>query len=363
MVNSLKYKKNANDVMERLRLLYDRKAPDQIFASFELPSVAISDFAKQYPNDYDAYPEPEVRIEFWDKLLSESTLLEDDSIPSAYLSEMDQGLYGALIGGEIQFMCHHETGWISSMVRPLFNDLTEFKPVFVSTDHLWLRHYLKQLSIFKEKSWGKFGISHFILVNGLNFIFELIGATKTYLALFEHPDLVRQAIDFGFEINLGVQKRFFDLVPEFNGGTFSNMVQWIPGRIVSESIDPFHMTSVNYFEKWGREPVERMFKEFDGGVLHIHANGRHLLEAACSLKGLKAIKMSNDVGLTPSFELIHEFRKKAGDLPLVIDAPYDHFIEELDKHQPTGGVFYQVIGAPDVDTVNRIMEKVRVYRL
>jgi hypothetical protein len=48
----------------------------------------------------------------------------------------------------------------------------------------------------------------------------------------------------------------------------------MPGRIVSESLGPFHMTSVAYFEKWGREPAERILGTFDGGVIHIHGNGR-----------------------------------------------------------------------------------------
>ena len=66
----------------------------------------------------------------------------------------------------------------------------------------------------------------------------------------------------------------------------SNFAQWVPGRIVSESIDPYHMTSVDYFEQWGREPAERILRHFDGGVIHIHGNGRHLLEAAATLQGL-----------------------------------------------------------------------------
>ena len=43
------------------------------------------------------------------------------------------------------------------------------------------------------------------------------------------------------------------------------------------------MTSVAYFEQWGREPAERILGAFDGGVIHIHGNGRHLLEAAATL--------------------------------------------------------------------------------
>ena len=75
------------------------------------------------------------------------------------------------------------------------------------------------------------------------------------------------------------------MVPLLEGGTFSNFGQWIPGRIVSESLDPYHMTSVAYFEKWGREPAERILGAFDGGVIHIHGNGRHLFQATSTHHG------------------------------------------------------------------------------
>ena len=361
-METLVYKKNVGAVLERLKLLYERKAADRILASFQIPSPALEDFRRSYPPDYDRYPDPTERIEFWDRLLAERSGLEDDSVPSVYLTEMDQGLYGGLIGGEVRFMCHHETGWISSMVKPILAELSEFKSVAVDESHPWFQRFLNQLAVFVEKSRGRFGVSHFILIDGLNFVFELVGATNTYLGLIDSPELVRRAIDFAFELNLKVQQAFFAHNPLFNGGTFSNMAQWLPGKIVSESIDPFHMTSVDYFETWGREPAERILGRFDGGVIHIHGNGRHLLEAARSIRGLKAIKMADDLRITPAFDLIGDFKLKVGDVPLIVEAGFGPFVERLERGDLPGGVFYQVQGGPDAAAANRIMEKVRSYR-
>jgi hypothetical protein len=36
----------------------------------------------------------------------------------------------------------------------------------------------------------------------------------------------------------------------------------VPGKIINESVDPFHMTSVDYFEQWGREPAQRFIDRF-----------------------------------------------------------------------------------------------------
>lgn len=363
IVNTLAYKPNADDVLARLRLLYERRAQDRIFAAMEIPSAALAAFGKQYGEGFCDYPDPAARIEFWDRLLGERAAVDDDSIPSVYLSEFDQGLYGGLLGGEVQFMAHPESGWISSMVAPLLKDWSEFDALQFDPSHPWFRRYVMQMKTFAKAAAGKFGISHFILIDGLNFVFELIGATETYLSLDEHPEMVRRAIDLAFDLNVEVQSTFFDTVAALHGGTCSNMVQWIPGRIVSESVDPYHMTSIDYFERWGREPVQRIFDRFDGGVLHLHGNGRHLLEAVCSLKGLKAIFLGDDRGYPPAIDVLDELRTRAGDVPLVVQVDFASFAEKLDRQALLGGVFYQVQGAPHADAANRCMEKVRPYRV
>ena len=362
-MNIIDYKVNVDEVIERLRSLYERQARDSIFAVFEVPSVTLADFRKKNPEGFCNYPNPHERIGFWNDLLKERMTMEDDSVPSAYLSEFDQGLYGGLLGGNVQFMSHHDNGWISSMISPLLHDWTEFESLRFDASHPWFHRYIRQLNIFVEASIGKFGISHFILIDGLNFVFELLGATATYMSLLDSPKMVQKAIDFGFDLNLTVQNTFFDNVPGLKGGTYSNMAQWIPGRIISESIDPFHMTSVDDFEKWGREPVERILDNFDGGVLHIHGNGRHLLEVACTIRGLKAIYMGDDKGFPPAFELLDELRPRAGDMPLVVQADFAAFWKKLNEHRLHGGVLYQVKDAPDIDTVNRCMKQVRAYRV
>jgi len=367
-VTDLAYKPNAGDAIDRLRLLHSRGAMDRILAALSIPSAALDEFGRKYAHGFCEYPDPGERIAFWDKFLRERAALEDDSIPSAYLSEMDQGLYGGLLGGTVQFMAHPENGWISSMVAPLLEDWPQFDALRFDRSQPWFDRYLRQLETFVRGAAGKFGISHFILIDGLNFVFELLGATRTYLSLFERPEMVRRAIDFAFELNAAVHETFFERAGLLRGGTASNMVQWVPGRIVSESVDPFHMTSVEYFETWGREPVERVFARFDGGVLHIHGNGRHLLEAVSTLKGLKAIFLGDDKGFPPAFEVLPQLRAGhhpqdgLGDVPLVVQVDFDAFADALKRHGLSGGVFYKVSGAHDAGAANRLMDEVRRYR-
>ena len=100
---------------------------------------------------------------------------------------------------------------------------------------------------------------------------------------------------------------------------------------------------------------------FDGGVIHIHGNGRHLLEAAVTLRGLKAILLLDDRGFATAFDLRHELKARVGNMPVSLFAPYEAFLEGLRRHTLPGGVLYQVQGVPDVSAANRCMDLVRVY--
>jgi hypothetical protein len=132
---------------------------------------------------------------------------------------------------------------------------------------------------------------------------------------------------------------------------------------VSESIDPFHMTSVDYFERWGREPAERILATFDGGVIHIHGNGRHLLEAAATIRGLKALLLLDDRGFPRAFDIIRDLKARVGDVPVAVFADYEPFCERLRRHDLPGGVLYRVQHVPHVDAANRCQEDVRAYRV
>jgi hypothetical protein len=350
--------------IERLRALYERQAGDRILAVMQLPpGRALREFAEAHEAGYCRYPDPEERIAFWDALFAERRDIEDDSIPAAYLSEMDQGLYGGLLGGQVRLLCDHGTGWISSMVPPLLCEWADFDRLTISFDNLWGRRYRNQLKIFRQGAVGKFTVSHFILIDSLNFVYELFGAGRTYEELIDNPEQVHRAIDFAYELNSQVQDYFFGQIPLFAGGTCSTFAHWLPGRVVSESLDPFHMTSVDYFEEWGREPAERIMARYDGGIIHLHGNGRHLLEAASTLKGLKAIFLGDDIGYPPSFEVLPELRRRAGDVPLSVNMSHADFTAALDAHSLPGGVLYQISGMTDVETANRMMKKVRVYRV
>ena len=358
----LSYCTGGYGTLERLRSLYADRSQEIILATMSVPTQAQEQFKRTHAAGFCEYPDPVERARYWDAYLCERAAVCDDSVPTAYLSEMDQGLYGGLVGGKARFLCDPDSGWISSMVEPILSDWSQVPGLSYSADSEWFRRYVRQTEVFREAARGKFAVGHFILINGLNFIFELFGATATYEALLDRPDDVRRAIEFALGLNFKVQDTFFETIPLLEGGTCSGFAQWLPGRVVSESVDPFHMTSPDYFEQWGRDVLERTFAHFDGGVVHLHGNGRHLLDAVASVRGLKALNVADDRGFPKAFDVLGELKQHTGDLPLLVGVGYEQFARALDEHRLIGGVLYGVGDVPDADTANRCMDKVRAYR-
>jgi hypothetical protein len=114
-MDGLAYKPALAQTLDRLRSLYSRLAGDRILARMLIPSPTLERFQAEHEEGYCDYPPPEERIAFWDSLLGESAAVEDDSVPAAYLSELDQGLYGGLVGGEVRFLCDPKMGRIFSI--------------------------------------------------------------------------------------------------------------------------------------------------------------------------------------------------------------------------------------------------------
>ncbi|MGI5899166.1 MAG: hypothetical protein ACOX8S_04490 [Christensenellales bacterium] len=359
----MQYKSNFPQVKRRLASLYSKEGTDRIFARFDIGQQVITDYAAEYAEKCKekGYPDIAARAAFWDRYLRQYADLIDDGVPAAYMSELDQGLYAAVTGSKIAFSFDEKTGWISSMSYPLDKQPEEIHPVF-DNEGVWYRRYMDQMRVFREASRGKFGVSHFILIDGLNFLFELRGATNTYYDVLENPDFAKRIANFAFSLNVKIQNDYFREIGLYEGGTVSNMAGWVPGRIVSESVDPFHLASPAFFEQWGRENVQMMFDRFDGGVLHLHSNGHHLLESVRSLRGLKAIMLLEESTAPPPWQKVGELNEKAQGVPLVVSIPFDSFIQGMDKRSLPGGVLYHVIGAKSAKQANEAMRQALEYR-
>jgi len=63
----LLYCHNLAQTNERLCSLYQREAPDRIFAVMKTPSRVLKQYADKYSSGFCEYPDPEERAYFWVK--------------------------------------------------------------------------------------------------------------------------------------------------------------------------------------------------------------------------------------------------------------------------------------------------------
>ena len=359
-----KIKKNADEAFERLGELFSGGGTDRIYAGMgtrgyhqvkkcENPDAyGENRFLELDDGDYAALLERHAA--------GEKDEIDDDSFPYYYPNEFDEAIYGALVGAKAVFSVDEHR--VSSMVFPFVKDLDEVRHFVMDEGHPWFKAYKKRLEMGAKNLKGKIGINDVIDITGLNYLVEILGATEAYLALFDVPEKAKYAMDFSTAQNIWLREMFFDVVGLQDGGSFV-FGHWFPGKVVNESVDAFHLASAETFERWGRGPLEKMFSHFDGGALHLHGNGRHLLESVSEVKGLKFITMGDDRPFPPAHEVVEELAARSKNVPIEVFIPYEAFAKRLAEKTLPGNVFYTVWSVPDSDTGNRLMGKVKSYRI
>ncbi|MCE5260282.1 MAG: hypothetical protein LLG44_14670 [Chloroflexi bacterium] len=174
----LTYRPSAQAVTERLRPLFERCAQDRIFAVISVthPSPTLEAFRAAHRAGECTYPDPEERAAFWASLLAERPPVEDDSLPGCYLTEIDQGVYGGVLGGEVRWLCNPDTGWISSMVPRLLEDPVQIGALRFDPAHPFFQRYLRQLEVFARGARGRYGVCTLVVCSVIHFLYELVGA-------------------------------------------------------------------------------------------------------------------------------------------------------------------------------------------
>lgn len=129
------------------------------------------------------------------------------------------------------------------------------------------------------------------------------------------------------------------------------------------SADAYHLANPDFYYCWGEPHLHKLLNHFGGGLLHLHSNGRHLLEHVRKLKHLICIYLIDEPWSPRAYDLLTDLKKKAGDVPLVIGCGFDEFERDLTAGRLPGNVLYYLVkGAPSVAAANRLMKKVRAYR-
>lgn len=365
-------KKNLGETVSRLSDFYGGKAEDRIFAKIGIRG-RDSSFNRRVKSRLqlatrEGLPDIKTLFSVWEEYLSPLYNLEDDDVPTIYLSQYDQGLYGAILGAEITVnrklpspQSPYTAGWFSSMTRPL----EHFEPDEWEwdEDNSWIRRFEDDLMYVADRGRDRFGISVIITIDALNFIVQILGSTKGLVCMYRHPRIAKRLMEFALHLNVKLvelQRRIIDV--SYKGGVFERWGGWVPNESVPMSVDCYNFCRPWIYAERGRSYHQRLIDHFGGGVFHVHGNGRHLLPEMAKLRGIKAIFCWDDGSPNRAFETLAEMKRKVEGIPLVVGCTKREFLQGLKDESLEGGVMYH-LEAESLSEGNLIMDRVKRYRI
>lgn len=347
----MEYKPDIGSVVERHRLLWNRKLPNGILAKIDV-------YNQDFPNYADDLlrhcPDIEKMFADWDAYLNFYKDVKDDAFPVARAS-FGSYAFGAFLGAKITFT--ESGGW----AEPLPDDWTMLEDLRFEEDNCWIRKQKELVAYFVKHGKGKFAIAPTETIDALNFAENLRGP-QVYMDIYDYPEKIKQLMEFGLEFNIKLIELQRSIIGTYKGGVFDLFYTWLPGRAVWLSVDAYAQCLPHVFVDMGYSYIQRLIDHFGNGWLHIHSNGISLLPELVKLKGLMGIGVYDDPGQLRGFERLREIRSITKDIPLQINCSSEELEKGIRDGTLPGGIMYWVKGVDSVEYANELMDRVRSYR-
>lgn len=350
-VPGVAYGEHLERVFERRAAFCGGEMGDQVLACFSVQGLSPGSHLRHVP-DYRRMCD--VQVEH----LEARTALLDDSVP-VLQTHFGMGIFGALFGSEVVWRPEDETSWSAAP----FDDWPEdyaarlrFDP-----DHPLVTLVRQGIRYCCERSRGRFGVGLLETIDALNLVNELRGATRGFMDLYLHPEIVAEVMELGVQWNIDWLEMQMAETGPFGGGWVS-LVDWFPWPTVWLSVDAYGCCRTDTYVTMGRPYMQCLIDHFGHGWQHLHSDGVRLLPEIIKLRNLVGVQIGEDVGYPRPYEIVRELKHMAGGLPLQVGCRWDEFRRDLTAGALAGGVEYHVSGAPSIGAANGLAELARAYR-
>ena len=375
------WKSNKKKAMSRLTAFWNRRLKDRILADFSggVPNQTWLRYVRKRgfddnPMTAAAYErpclcesDPATVLEVCDARMSVFQNLSDDSIPHALPTHhYSSGIVGGLLGGQVKFVGTDIQTW--SVSEPMLRDYKQVVELQFDDQNPWaasIRHILRKTAAHAD---GRYGLHLHGTMDALNLAVELRGATQAYIDIYEHPQGLRELMDFGSRLNVWWKQMEQDITLPHNLSVFHDdaFARLSYGAKPYISVDAYTECAPEVYRDMGREYHRRLINEFQGGFVHTHGCGIYrLLPELAKLTGVLMMQVGND-GMRPDepepidrlaaiqAEITH-------DIPLTTSCSFDRFMDGLSRRNLPGNVLYRVDGCPSITEANRLMPRVVDY--
>jgi hypothetical protein len=395
-VAGLAWKRNCEEVLDRRRRFFGRRMLDGILATLpvdlegcrrppegslklrESPGQPVDMGAESEWRAFEArWPQYEDNTErpfpSNEEILERVSVgeeargrVEDDHLPVFYsILDAGESMVGAMFGAPTRFV-HRRRGPTFSKAEPLLPDYRELPGLGFSLEGPWVRRFLAVQEFVRDRAAGRFGQYPCIVIDALNFAIEFREATPAYLDIYEHPEELRRLMELGLDFNTRFQEAQMARCGGAAGGSFAMIAEWVPfPKAVAMGVDAYLICSVENYADFGFDYQRRLIERFGHGLMHFHSSRIDLAAEVAKLPGLELLQFGGDPrDPAPTVEHLPEMRRAVGDIPLQVFVELGTFVERLGRRELPGNVWYIVDGPGlSVDAANRLMDRVRAYRV
>jgi hypothetical protein len=233
------------------------------------------------------------------------------------------------------------------------------KKIRFDADNPWVRKYLEFVDKLTRLSAGRFPIGQPIMRGASDIVGALLGQTEMVYAIYEEPEIVREAyfkVLDGFKRVIRMQ---FEATPRFLGGYSMGLYDvWCPEKCIWFQEDLCALLSPQIYTDFLLAPDASVCDGYEYTAMHLHPASFFIVDALLQIDRLKAIQINKDVGGPSVAEMIPVFRKVLEQKNLIVfgdldEAEIDCLLAEL----PRTGLFLNIF-APSVERAAQLMDYV-----
>lgn len=208
-----------------------------------------------------------------------------DAYPAfgAYLGPGSLALY---LGCEPMFA--EDTVWY----RECVHDTWENYPLVFDEDNYWWKLHYNMVKKVQEECQGEFLVDIPDLIENIDILVSMRGATNTCYDLIDEPELMKQRLDELYELYFKYYDRFYDIVKDEQGGSsFAAFQVWGPGRTAKVQCDFSALMSPEQFRTFIKPSLEKQCRRLDYSIYHLDGPAaiKHL-PAIMEIESLRALQ-------------------------------------------------------------------------
>jgi hypothetical protein len=287
----------------------------------------------------------------------------DDSLVTIIpVVELEGAIETLMLGGKARYWGTRLHTW-SDPTAPLIQDYSTFHWRLPEEENIWFQRYLECYRFMARHAGNDFALAFAAEYDGMNLAVQLRGAEQAYMDMYDQPENLQRLLDYALGLHIYLYGRVEEIVGAHNKALYADhlLAQYRVDVQPNKSVDAYSLCRPGTLRRWGMAQIARFIDYVGGANLHIHQNGRHVIEEVTEIPGWREARFTDGPGWPRTFDMRWELRRRMKDIPIVIRCTEDELLAGMGQRDLPGNARY-VLSTGGLDQARRIMDKVYAYR-